>query len=163
MGHNCAMSTRPRLINRTDARPLTAKTGPHRHLSEQAPPSLWGELVAMAFAIDGVRQGHSTVSMADSMAALLPDLPQNHGPWSLAVGGYVEPFHIHGVRDTSIHAVLPSDLAAEVVVKRWGEAHTYAEFDTQVMIYAPRNSEELIPVLELLKASVAFARESGMS
>ena len=157
------MSTHPTLRKRLGAAPQTSKSGPHSQLTELASPSLWGDLVAKAFAIEGVRQGHSTVSMADSMAALMPELPKEHGPWSLAVEGFVEPFHIHGVSDTSIHAVLPSDLAAEVVKNGWGEAHTYADFDTQVMIYAPRNSYELITVVELLKASAAFARESGMS
>jgi hypothetical protein len=154
------MNTFPTLSKRPGTPPHTSKLGPHSQLTELASPSLWGELVAKAFAIEGIRQGHSTVSMADSMAALLLDLPQQHGPWSLAIEGFVEPFHIHGVSDTSIHAVLPGDLAVEVLTKGWGEAHTFAEFDTQVMIYAPRNSEELLAVVELLMASVTFARES---
>ena len=94
-----------KLRNRDGERPDTSKEGPHTQLTQNTSPSIWGEFVAKAFSIEEIARGHSTVSMADSMAGLLLDLPKVHGSWSLAVEGRVEPFHIHGVKDTSIHAL----------------------------------------------------------
>lgn len=154
------MSAISQLLFRNGERPDTSKEGPHAQLTQSASPSFWGEFVARAFAIEGITQGHSTVSMADSMAGLLLDLPQEHGYWSLAVDGRVEPFHIHGVKDTSIHIVLASARAKEACKKGWGEPHTYADFDTQIMIYAPRNEEEIEVIVGLLEESVQFVRAS---
>ena len=147
------------LPRRHGDRPQTSRTGPHAQLTDRSTPALWGELVARAFSIDGIRQGHSSVSMPDSMAGLLPNFPHEHGEWSLAVKGAVEPFHIHGVSDTSLHVVLPEELAKVVCAKGWGEPHTYADFPTQIMIYAPRNVEELDVVTAILKESVLFAHQ----
>lgn len=154
------MSTVANLPTRSGNRPDTSKEGPHSQRTQNASPSIWGELVAKAFAIEGVTQGHSCVSMADSMAGLVLGLPKEHGAWSLAADGPIEAFHIHGVTDTSIHAVLPSERAKEVIKKGWGEPHTYADFDTQIMLYAPRNSEEIDIIVGMLTESVALAKSS---
>ena len=154
------MSTVANLPTRSGDRPETSKEGPHSQRTQNASPSIWGELVAKAFAIEGVTQGHSRVSMADSMAGLLLGLPKEHGAWSLATEGPIEAFHIHGVTDTSIHAVLPSVRAKEVIEKGWGEPHTYADFDTQIMLYAPRNPEETEIIVGLLTESVEFSTDS---
>ena len=154
------MSTVANLPTRYGDRPETSKEGPHSQRTQNASPSIWGELVAKAFAIEGVTQGHSRVSMADSMAGLVVGLPKEHGAWSLATDGPIEAFHIHGVTDTSIHAVLPSEIAMEVIKKGWGEPHTYADFDTQIMLYAPRTHEEIEVIVALLTKSVALAKSS---
>lgn len=154
------MSTVVKLPTRSGDRPETSKEGPHSQRTQNASPSIWGELVAKAFAIEGVTQGHSRVSMADSMAGLILGLPKEHGAWSLATEGPIEVFHIHGVSDTSIHAVLPTERTKEVIEKGWGEPHTYADFDTQIMLYAPRNSEETDIIVGLLRESVALAESS---
>ena len=154
------MSTVAKLPTRSGARPETSKEGPHSQRTQKASPSIWGELVAKAFTIEGLSQGHSRVSMADSMAGLVLGLPKEHGAWSLATEGPIEAFHIHGVTDTSIHAVLPSERAKEVIEKGWGEPHTYADFDTQIMLYAPRTPEETDIIVGLLTESVALAKSS---
>jgi phospholipase/carboxylesterase len=154
------MNTVENLPTRSGERPETSKEGPHSQRTQNASPSIWGELVAKAFAIEGVTQGHSRVSMADSMAGLVLGLPKEHGAWSLATDGPIEAFHIHGVTDTSIHAVLPTERAKEVIEKGWGEPHTYADFDTQIMLYAPRNQEETKIIVALLTESVEFSTDS---
>jgi hypothetical protein len=154
------MNIQKELPFRQGERPSTSNVGPHSQLTLNASPAIWGQLVAKAFSIQGVTQGHSRVSMADSMAGLLVGLPQEHGPWSLATEGPVEVFHIHGVKDTSIHAVLPSDRAREVVDKGWGEPHTYADFETQVMLFAPRDLDEIQVIAGLLAEGVHFANSN---
>lgn len=146
-----------RIPTRVGERPETAKEGPHSQLTQNASEAVWHELVAQAFDIPVIKQGRSSVSMADSLAGLLSELPQQHGPWSLATVGPVEVFHIHGVVDSSMHAVLPSSLAWEVIEKGWGEPHTYADFDTQVMLYAPRNENEIAIIVGFLAEGVNYA------
>ena len=146
------------LMHRLGGPPDTSKEGPHQQLTECATSELWSELVSTCFEIEGVSPGRSTISMPDSKALLLKNLPKEHGPWSLAVEGWVEPVHIHGVLDTSIHAVLPPLRAAEVIAKGWGEKHPYADFDTQLMIYAPRDQVELRVIAQLVNESVDFAQ-----
>lgn len=157
------MTHAPSFPLRRGDRPETSKDGPHRQLTQKAPPSVWGELVAKVFMVDGVVQGHSTVSMADSMAGIMLELPREHGVWSLAIQGPVEPFHIHGVTDTSIHIALPSERAVEVISQGWGEVHPYADFDTQIMLYAPRSNDEIDMIVGLVVESVEFARSSLLS
>jgi hypothetical protein len=94
------------------------------------------------------------------MAGLLLGLPKQHGAWSLATDGSVEAFHIHGVTDTSIHAVLSSERVKDVLDTGWGEPHAYADFDTQIMLYAPRNEEEIDIVVGLLCEGIEFVKSS---
>jgi hypothetical protein len=149
------------LQDRPGSRPDTSTTGPHRQLSDRATPELWGRLIFEAMSIDRVSEGQSSVSMADSRALLLTELRGEHGEWSLATSGPHEPAHVHGVTDTSVHLCLPVERAREVCAKGWGEPHPYADYDTQVMVYAPRDAEELGVVLGLVRVSVAFALENG--
>jgi Family of unknown function (DUF5519) len=139
---------------------MTSKTGPHKQLTDNSPEEIWNELVSRAFDLPEIERGNSSVSLADTIAGLLPNSPQKHGEWSLAVTGNVEPFHIHGMSDASIHLVLPSMRAREIYMCGWGEPHTYADFDTQVMIYAPRDENEILVALQLIRESRDFALES---
>ena len=95
--------------------------------------------------------------MADSRALLLPELAREHGEWPLATSDPLEPAHGHGVTDTSVHLCLPVERAREVCATGWGEPHPYADYETQVMVYAPRDVGELDVVLGLIRESVAFA------
>lgn len=77
---------------------------------------------------------------------------------SLAPGRRLEPVHLHGVQDTSVHLVLPPDRGRELVELGWAEPHQYADFDTEFMIYGPRDAVELEVVLSIIRESLAFAR-----
>jgi hypothetical protein len=151
------------LVQRRGERPRTSSDGgPHRQLSQLASPELWGLLVHGAFSLDGVREGHSVVSLATSRALLL-DTADANGPD--AANGPDEAFlsrpefaHVHDVFDTSLHACLPQARAMEVCMLGWGEPHGHAERLTEVMLYAPRDEDELEVVLALLAESRDFAR-----
>jgi hypothetical protein len=80
---------------------------------------------------------------------------------SLAPHPPLEPAHLHGVTDTSMHLCLPVHRAADVCEKGWGEPHGYAEHDTEIMVYGPRDQHELAVVLELLTESLTFARQEN--
>lgn len=109
-----------------------------------------------------VVEGRSQVSPVSSRALLFEDLTQVHVPEaSLAPKAPLEPAHLHGVTDTSIHLCLPPERAVEVCELGWGEPHGYAERETEIMVYGPRDDSELEVVLGLLRESVAFARQAA--
>lgn len=148
--------------SRQGPRPATSTEGPHRQLDQQAPPELWGRLVAASFALPHVVEGHSQVSPASSRALLFDDLTDVVAEeTSLATSPPLEPVHLHGVADTSIHLCLPGERAAQVCELGWGEPHGYADHDTEIMVYGPRDDAELEVVLGLIAESVAFARRAA--
>ena len=149
-----------RLARRRGERPQTAGTGPHRQLTQQATPERWGRLVFEALRIPHVVEGRSSVSPVSSRALLIDDVHDPLTPeTSLAPVPPVEPAHLHGVTDTSVHLCLPVDRAAQVCDLGWGEPHGHADHATEIMVYGPRDDEELHIVLGLLRESVSFARQ----
>ena len=97
---------------------------------------MWGELVARVFSLDSVEEDISQVSPASSRAVFLSDQPVERSPeTSLAPGRRLEPVHLHGVQDTSIHLVLPPRRGEELVALGWAEPHQYADFGTEYMVY----------------------------
>lgn len=69
--------------------------------------------------------------------------------------------HLHPGQDQSLHATLPPNLAEAAIEAGWAELHPVARMGliprTTVMLYAPRNREELDVILGLLTASYRFA------
>ena len=149
---------------RLGGRPTTSDEGPHRQLDQRSSPATWGELVARVFALDGVVEGHSQVSPASSRAVFLAEQAAEHSPQtSLAPGRRLEPVHLHGVDDTSIHLVLPAERGGRLVELGWAEPHQYADFGTAFMIYGPRSEQELEVVVSFVEESLAFARTESVS
>ena len=146
---------------REGGRPLISSEGPQRQLSQQSSPEMWGRLVAGTFALDSVIEGHSQVSPASSRAVFLVDVLQERLPeTSLAPGKRLEPVHLHGVQDTSIHVCLPAARGAELTELGWAEPHQYEDFGTEFMVYGPRTEAELELVLSMVVESISFARHS---
>ena len=148
----------------TDARlrdrPLVSSDGPQTQLTQQSPPELWGRLVAGAFALAGTVEGHSQVSPASSRAVFLTDLLEERAPeTSLAPGQRLEPVHLHGVHDTSLHLCLPVERGGQLIDAGWAELHQYGDFGTELLVYGPRDEQELSLVLGFVAESLAFARE----
>ncbi|WP_225220237.1 luciferase domain-containing protein [Oerskovia merdavium] len=148
------------LTPRRGPRPTTSDEGPHRQVDQLAPAELWGELVLAATTIEGVREGHSSVSPASSRALFLDGHERTSNPTtSLATPDQrLEPVHLHGVTDTSLHLCLPRERAQEVCAAGWGEAHQYADHATEIMVYGPRDADEMAVVLGLVRESLDVAR-----
>jgi hypothetical protein len=99
------------------------------------------------------------VSPAPSRALLLTDQRTVSAPQtSLSPSDPLEPVHIHGVTDTSTHLCLPVERANEVCELGWGEVHPFGDFGTEIMLYGPRDEEELEVVLSIIEESLNFAR-----
>ncbi|WP_374010559.1 luciferase family protein [Leifsonia sp. LS-T14] len=106
-------------------------------------------------------EGRSAVSPADSRALIVYDRDTPAVPSAtLAPGAPVEPVHLHGVQDTSLHLVLPPVQGRQVCANGWGIPHQYGDFGTELLIFGPRDAAELAVVLELIEASIRYARGS---
>lgn len=147
------------MFSRDGSRPKVSTEGPQTQLTQMSPAGLWGRLVAATFSLPGVVEGHSQVSPASSRAVFLVDRADEHHPeTSLAPGRRLEPVHLHGVLDTSIHLCLPAERGAELTAAGWAEPHQYADFGTELLVYGPRSDDELATVLGFIAESLAFAR-----
>lgn len=111
------------------------------------------------FGLDDVVEGISQVSAASSRAVFLRDQDEESSPQtSLAPGQRLEPVHLHGLEDTSVHLVLPAARGEELVRLGWAEPHQYADVGTEFMVYGPRDQKELQMVISVIEESLAFAR-----
>lgn len=144
---------------RRGPRPQVSTEGPQRQLTQQAPPEMWGRLVAAVFALDGVVEGHSQVSPMSSRAVFLTEVETAGSPeTSLFPDGRLEPVHLHGVSDTSMHLVLPAWRGARLTELGWAEPHQYEDHGTEYMVYGPRDEAELAVVVAIVVESLDFAR-----
>lgn len=65
--------------------------------------------------------------------------------------------HVHAMDDGSLHAILPEPLRTQAIEAGWSESHPLAGAPTvspdTVMIYAPRDADEVAIVADLVRAS----------
>jgi hypothetical protein len=150
----------PALPLRSGERPTTATTMPHQQLDQTSAPALQEELWRRMAALEGVTTGRSGVSLPESRAVHLhPELAG--GPREAFLVG-TEFAHLHGATDGSLHVALPPALATEAIAAGWAELHPMAALGvappTLVMVYGPRDEDELETIWRLVEASHAFAR-----
>jgi hypothetical protein len=149
------------LPSRQGRRPQTTPSNPHTQLDQQpADPRLIDELARRAFALPGVVEQPSRISVPGARALVLAD-GEPAGP----SGAFLidrEFAHLHPSPDHSLHAMLPPDIVSEAIEAGWAENHPVALRGliprTAVMLYAPRDEAELDVIGTLIRASHAFAR-----
>jgi hypothetical protein len=149
---------------RPGPRPRTTPTNPHTQLDQQpADPRIVEELVRRVFALPGVDEQPSGISVPGARALVLSDGEPAGPPEAFLIDR--EFAHLHPRPDHSLHAMLPLDLVDEAVASGWAEPHPVAVRGLiprcAVMLYAPRDEEELDVIESLVRASHAFARPSG--
>ena len=111
----------------------------------------------------GVEERPSAISVPGARAMWLSEgVPA--GPHEAFMIGR-EFAHIHPLPDGSLHAALPPETAEEAVHRGWAEQHPVARLgyipENVVMIYAPRDEEELEIILGLVKESRRYAGGNG--
>ena len=146
---------------RVGARPRTTPTNPHTQLDQQPTDSrLVEELARRAFALPGVVEEPSGISVPGARALVLATSEPAGPPEAFLIGR--EFAHIHPDPDHSLHAMLPTEMVTEAVAAGWAEPHPVALRglipSAAVMLYAPRDDEELDVIERLVGASHAFAR-----
>jgi hypothetical protein len=106
----------------------------------------------------GVTVGRSLVSVPGARAFHLTGCSHRHGAFMVEC----EFAHLHPARDGSLHMTLPPDIVNEVIANGWAELHPLAGKHglpgNIVMVYGPRDDDELAVVADLLRASHLFAK-----
>jgi luciferase-like monooxygenase len=148
------------LPQRAGSRPRTTPTNPHTQLDQQpADADLADELARRVFALPGVVEEPSAISVPGARALVLAPGEPAGPPEAFLIGR--EFAHLHPAPDHSAHAMLPPELVREAVDAGWAEPHPVARMglipETAVMLYAPRDQDELAVVESLIGASRQFA------
>lgn len=145
---------------RSGPRPTTNPGLPHAQLDQQPTTDrLRASLAEHVFQLPGVHEEPSGVSVPGARALVLePSLAA--GPPEAFMTGR-EFAHLHPRSDHSLHLCLPVPLVEEVCRAGWAEPHPLVTDGrlpgTLVLLYAPRNDDELQVVLDLVEASYRFA------
>ncbi|TDC38622.1 luciferase family protein [Micromonospora sp. KC213] len=158
------MSIRTELPARQGPRPRTGPAIPHQQLSQIAPVELQDELWRRMTTLEGVVTGPSGISFPDTRALHLRPAPNSPEIERFLIGS--EFAHLHGPADGSLHLCLPHDVVAEVERQGWGELHPIARDGkrpaTLLMLFGPRDTNELKIVWKLVQVSHHFARDSQL-
>jgi phospholipase/carboxylesterase len=153
-------TTQPSFLarRRPGTRPSTTPTNPHTQLTQNAPPDLQERVFALAGSLPGVVVGPSLVSVPGARAFHLPGSSRDEREAFMVEREFA---HLHPVSDGSLHMVLPPDLVDAVIEHGWAERHPLAGrhgLPTNiVMVYGPRDDDELAVVEDLLRASHGLA------
>jgi phospholipase/carboxylesterase len=143
---------------RAGPRPRTTPTNPHSQLEQNAPPELQERVFDFARSLEGVAIGPSTVSVPGTRAFHLPSRELARGRFIVAH----EFAHLHPRADGSLHMMLPPAFVDDVIDLGWAERHPlagkYGLSDNIVMVYGPRDEDELRVVTDLVRASYEHAR-----
>lgn len=142
--------------------PSTTPTNPHSQLTQNAPRDLQERVFSFASALPGVVVGESAVSVPGARAFHLPNIA------TAAPGAFMverEFAHLHPERDGSMHLTLPPAEVATAIENGWAERHPlagrYGLPSNIVMVYGPRDADELEVVKDLVRASHRYASGSG--
>jgi hypothetical protein len=133
-------------------RPSREHPQPHQQISQIAPLQMQEQLFMRAQSLAGVSVGKSLVSVPGARAFHLDEVLAR-GPNGAFQRGR-EFAHLHPAHDGSLHMTLPPDMYHQVLAKGWGEPHPVSG---TMMIWGPRNEEELDVVWNLVRASYEYA------
>lgn len=154
-GPDLALPARP------GAPPEVTDGVPHIQLRDNASIRLLRRLTEWAFSLEGVVEEPSQTSLPGARALTVPSglTPR---PEAMMAGREFAHIHPGG----SLHLRLPMNQAAQVVERGWGEWHPFAltgELPNFVMVYAPRNMNDLASVRTIIESSVDFSVTDGIA
>ena len=149
------------LAPRVGPRPMTTSRIPHSQLDQQPDDDRFLTAVLdQAGSWPGVVRGSSGISVEGAQALLLADGAPVGPAEAFMVGR--EFCHGHAQGDFSLHLTLPVEAATASREAGWTEPHflvlTGQLPPTHVMLYAPRDDDEVAAALDLVRTSYDFAR-----
>jgi phospholipase/carboxylesterase len=146
------------LPGRIGAPPSVSWTIPQQQESDNAPAVMQERLFERVCTLAGVEIAPSRISVPGARGFTLRAGSGEHLAYLVPQVG--EFAHLHPVHDGSLHLVLPTALAADVSAKGWGRPHMWAGTRLApgfMMVYGPRDEDELSTVLGIVTASHAYA------
>ena len=146
------------LPRRRGPRPDVSWTIPQQQDSQNAPADLQDRLYDEVRRLAGVDVGPSRISVPGARGFTLEQ--GSSDPQAFLVPEAREFAHLHPAYDGSLHLVLPPELAADVTAKGWGRPHMWAGTRLSpgfVMVFGPRDDDELATVVGIVAASHSYA------
>lgn len=143
---------------RSGDRPRTGPSVPHVQLSQNSPDDIRVRLEQwMRTALPSTEIRPSEISEPGSTAFFLAgDARPPRGAVLLPPRLTAEFVHVH--RDGSLHLALSGKDQEELIDKGWGERHPlYSPTINVVMLYGPRNADELDVARTVVTASYRYA------
>lgn len=146
------------LPKRIGPRPHTTPRTPHIQQDQHGSRGMYATLAKRVFALPDMEEGQSTISDPRSRAFWLkrsmPAGPPNAFLGSREIG------HFHPW-DGSVHVMLPPDIARQAIASGWAEVHPVAVAgmapENLVMVYSPRDEQEVNVIFALLQAAYRYA------
>jgi hypothetical protein len=149
---------------RRGAKPTTTGNEPHEQLDQLGPQELYQELQRRCFTrLPGVTEADSLISFPESRGLMLTKELAVGPPHSILWSdeSTFEFAHIHPFPDSSMHLQLPLELAVVAISGGWAEPHAliWQGFTPaqSVMVYSPRDEQDLESVWSLVEESYNFA------
>ena len=149
------------LPQRPGARPTTQNHLPHSQLNQHGTAEIVDQLHAWCFSLPQVNNETSGISVPGSRALVLQNgAAANHAAFMIGR----EFAHIHPAPDLgSMHLVLPREDVQPMIDAGWGENHYLVEQGQWplglVMVYSPRDEDELEVVKQIVTRSYEFATD----
>ena len=144
------------LPERAGPRTQTTGTVPHVQIDVEPVTAVNDELHRLAFALPGVEDRPTIVSLPGARGMWLIDDVPVINPQAIVSGR--EFAHTHP--DGSLHAPLPYERALEVTEKGWGERHPWADeragWEGFVMLFTPQSMAELDITFQLIVESYNY-------
>lgn len=147
------------LTFRRGPRPRTTPSNPHIQLDQQPSDDKPRQRLLDLLVELPVIWRPTMISVPGAVALTLePDMAL--GPQTAFMIG-TEFAHLHPVPDYSLHVILPPEFAASAIEAGWAEQHPIARLgyisSGAVMIYAPRDEDEVTVVAGLVRTSYRYA------
>ncbi|MBX7481709.1 luciferase family protein [Qipengyuania qiaonensis] len=148
------------LEKRAGPRPRTTQTNPHSQIDQLPRPLLSHDLIERLAALPGISLGPSGRAPYGTIGLYLSE-DDARGP-ERAFLLPREFAHLHPEPDGSLHLPLPEPVRSRAIAAGWAEPHPLAGQPSVspdiVMVYAPRDAEEIEIVATLVASAWAYAR-----
>lgn len=139
----------------TTTQPSSDDPFPHQQTDQNAPTELQEALFDRARRLPGITVGDSLISVPGARAFHL-NAEVAEGPPE-AFQRRTEFAHLHPAHDGSLHLTLPPAIYGAVLDAGWGVPHPVSG---TMMVFGPRDTDELEVVWEILQASYRYATDS---
>jgi hypothetical protein len=149
------------LPQREGQRPTTTPSNPHSQLNQQPKDTaIIHALMDWAFLLSDIKKESSKISVPGAQAMCLNQDKACDRCNAFMIATEFAHFHPHP--DYSMHLGLPLSDVKKVIEKGWGELHPVVRKGwlppNFIMLYAPRNKEEMEVAKKIIYRSYQFAK-----